>query len=130
MRSSDWSSDVCSSDLVDGVPFGIGGGAAGQVDQPEIVGNGDPQPDDARALDPGILDHPDHRTATELAAMSPPLELPVSANPQERLTRELDEHLRNVVAHDVQQTRIAGVALDSRIGRRQAPPAASTATPP
>src|SRR3546814_3701069 len=42
---------------VDGVPFGIGGGAAGQVDQPEIVGNGDPQPDDARALDPRSEEH-------------------------------------------------------------------------
>src|SRR3546814_9151269 len=55
---------------VDGVPFGIGGGAAGQVDQPEIVGNGDPQPDDARALDPGIVEHPAHRTAIEIADMA------------------------------------------------------------
>src|SRR3546814_8297121 len=34
MRSSDWSSDVCSSDLA---PLGLAGGAAGEGDQTHIV---------------------------------------------------------------------------------------------
>src|SRR3546814_17185886 len=85
---------------VDGVPFGIGGGAAGQVDQPEIVGNGDPQPDDARALDPGIVEHPAHRTAIEIADMARQREIDLYGNARERLPRALDEHQRDVVSSE------------------------------
>src|SRR3546814_15671775 len=110
MRISDWSSDVCSSDL---------------VDQPEIVGNGDPQPDDARALDPGIVEHPAHRTAIEIADMARQREIDLFGNARERLPREIDEHQRDVVAIDVDTARVAGVVLYADLGRRLAAPGAS-----
>src|SRR3546814_12424825 len=104
MRISDWSSDVCSSDL---------------VDQPEIVGNGDPQPDDARALDPGIVEHPAHRTAIEIADMARQREIDLFGNARERLPRETDEHPRDAVAIDVAADRGAGAALVEELGERR-----------
>src|SRR3546814_13428491 len=83
-----------------------------------IVVNGDPQPDDARALDPGIVEHPAHRTAIEIADMARQREIDLFGNARERLPREIDEHQRDVVAIDVDADRVAGVALDDeQIGR-------------
>src|SRR3546814_10468946 len=56
-----------------------------------IVVNGDPQPDDARALDPGIVEHPAHRTAIEIADMARQREIDLFGNARERLPREIDE---------------------------------------
>src|SRR3546814_12050971 len=115
MRISDWSSDVCSSDL---------------VDQPEIVGNGDPQPDDARALDPGIVEHTAHRPAIEIADMARQREIDLFGNEPERLPPELSEPQRAGAALGVTAVRGAAVAHVAELGRRLQPTAAPLAALP
>src|SRR3546814_5426357 len=102
MRISDWSSDVCSSDLAPTEPERVGGGAAGVPD--DVVG----------AVVIEVADHrcvaasDDDGTAVDLPAARATVPDHVA-----RLARRMPPHVVGAIAVEVADHRVEALAVDN-----------------